>query len=199
MKRGVMGGTFDPIHIGHLVIAEEARLRLGLDRVTFVPAGRPWRKDGREIAPGADRLAMVRLAIEANPGFDLSTIELDREGPSYSVETLEALAESGEELFFIVGADALIDLPNWWQADRIPRLATVVIAGRPGLDEGMIMSAAAKVPGLAPRLVWLDAPLIDVSSTDLRSRSRSGEELRYLTPAAVAEYIRERRLYAPGS
>ncbi len=199
MRRGVLGGTFDPVQMDHLLLAEEARLRVPLDVVTFVPAGQPWRKEGRDIAPAADRLAMVRLAIEGHDAFDVSTIELDREGPSYIVDTLEALAAGGDELFFIMGADALVDLPHWREPQRIPELATVVVASRPGVDEGAMMAAAAAVPGLAARIVWLPMPGKGISSSDLRARARAGEPLRYLTPPAVAAYIREHGLYPAGS
>ena len=199
MRRGVLGGTFDPIHIGHLILAQEALLRLSLDRVTFVPAGMPWRKSRRSVAPAADRLAMVKLAIAENPRFDVSELEVRRDGPSYIWETLAQLGEGGDELFLILGADALIDLPTWREPREIVRLARIAVAGRPGWDDATVATAAASVEGLPERIVALDMPLIEVSSTDLRARARRGEPLRYLVPDAVATYVRERALYPPSS
>ncbi len=199
MRRGIFGGTFDPIHIGHLILAEEALLRLPLDRVTFVPAGTPWRKPGRPITPAADRLAMVRLAVADNLGFDVSEAEIERGGYSYMADTLAQIAGAGEELFVILGADALVDLPDWVRPDEIVRLARIVVAARPGFDATAVSAAAARIEGLRERLILLPMPLIEVSATDLRGRARRGESLRYLVPEAVASYIRAHGLYALGS
>lgn len=199
MRRGVLGGTFDPIHIGHLILAMEAQTVLALDRVTFVPAGQPWRKADRAVSPPADRLAMVRLAIEGEPAFDGSPIEVEREGPSYTVETLTALAASGDELFLILGADAAADLPNWKAPEEIARLASVAVALRPGWDEAGVRRAVASVRGLGERLIFFPMPLIAVSGTELRARCRDGGSVRYYTPDAVARYIMEHALYPPGS
>lgn len=198
MRRGILGGTFDPIHIGHLLLAEEARLRLPLDRVMFVPAGSPWRKS-RDITPAADRLAMVRMAVSGNACFDVSDLEVQREGPSYSADTLAGMAEDGDDLFLLLGADALIDLPNWHRPADLVSLARIVVARRPGWDDDAMAAAAAQVGGLTERLIALTMPLIEVSATDIRDRARRGEPLRYLVPDAVAAYIRERALYPPGS
>ncbi|HXF52386.1 MAG TPA: nicotinate-nucleotide adenylyltransferase [Dehalococcoidia bacterium] len=200
MRVGVLGGTFDPIHIGHLVLAEQAREQLGLDEVLFVPAGDPWRKAGKRITPALDRRAMVELAIAGNPAFRCSSIEIDRAGPSYTVDTLATLrAERPEgELYFIVGEDALFDLPNWKDPARIVSLALVAVARRgpesrlDGLTAG---EAERLVPGLGGRLVRVDMPVIGVSATDLRARLRRGASVRYLVPEAVERYIAERRLY----
>ena len=199
MRRGVLGGTFDPIHIGHLILAEEARTALALDRMTFVPAGQPWRKAGRDVSPVADRLAMVRLATEGEPACDVSTVEAERDGPSYTAETLVALAASGDELFLILGADAAADLPNWKAPEEIARLAHVAVALRPGWDEAAVRKATAAVPGLADRLIFFPMPLIAVSGTELRARCRVGRSLRYYTADTVVRYIVERHLYPPGS
>lgn len=133
MKVGVMGGTFDPLHLGHLILAEQARDALGLDRVLFVPAGEPWRKAGRRIAPVADRVAMVRNALAGDPCFELSTVEAERVGPSYTVETLARLTEQlgpAAALHFILGRDALFDLPHWREPARIVALARLAVAAR---------------------------------------------------------------------
>lgn len=191
----MLGGTFDPVHIGHLVLGETAREELALERVIFVPTGQPWRKSGREIAPAADRLEMLRLAIAGNPAFEVSTLEIDREAPSYSEVTLAALrdANPGAELYFILGQDALADLPNWHDPSAVVSLATLVVAGR-----GDGASAAEDDPALArlkARIVRLQMPVIGVSATDIRARVKEGRSIRYLAPDAVADYIEGRGLY----
>jgi nicotinate-nucleotide adenylyltransferase len=204
MRAGVLGGTFDPIHIGHLVLAEQAREQLGLEEVLFVPAGDPWRKAGKRVTPAADRLAMVELAIEGNPAFRLSRIEVDRPGPSYSVETLAALrGERPEaELYFIVGEDALFDLPNWKDPAGIVSLAYIAVAARgPASRLGGLSASDLEgvVRGLGHRFVRIHMPAIGVSATDLRERARRGASIRYLVPDAVARYIAERNLYRGAS
>lgn len=188
---GVFGGTFDPIHIGHLLLAEAAREELALDKVLFVPAGRQWRKEqvDRDISPAEHRLAMVRLAIAGNEMFEVSAIDVEREGPSYTVDTLEALrAEMPEAQFrFIAGADALADMPHWHEVERIFELASVCVAGRPGEDE--------QAAPFAARVTWLEMPEIEISSTGIRERVRAGKSVRYMVPDAVADYIKERGLY----
>lgn len=191
MKVGVLGGTFDPIHIGHLLLAEAAREELRLEKVLFVPAGHQWRKEevDRDIAPAEHRLAMVKLAIAGNDAFEASAIEVEREGPSYTAETLEALrAEMPEARFyFIVGADALADMPHWHQVDRIFQLATVCVAGRAGDDAPTLM--------FEERVARLAMREIEISSTDIRERVRAGKSVRYMVPDAVGQYIDERGLY----
>lgn len=195
-KVGILGGTFDPVHIGHLLLAECAREELGLERVIFVPAGRPWRKAAREVSPAEHRLAMLRLAVAGNDAFDVSTIEVEREGPSYTVETLEELRRRDPDasLFFIVGEDALADLPNWRQPQRILELATVAVAARTG-EGPSLRQAEAMMPGLVARAVWLRMPVIEISATGIRERVRLGLSIRYRVPAAVEAYIREHGLY----
>jgi len=195
-KVGVLGGTFDPVHIGHLLLAESAREELGLERVVFMPAGRPWRKASREVSPAEHRLAMLRLAVAGNDAFEVSTIEVEREGPTYTVETLEELRrmDPGAALFFIVGEDALADLPNWREPQRILELATVAVAGRTA-EGPNLRQAEAMMPGLVARAVWLRMPIIEISATGIRERVRLGLSIRYRVPAAVEAYIREHRLY----
>ncbi len=196
VRLGVLGGTFDPPHIGHLVLAEEARWRLALERVLWVPAGDPWRKEGKAISPAADRLAMSRLTIEGDPNFGLSTIEVERKGPSYTVETLAALQEQepDAELFFILGEDALHDLPNWRDPAGIARLAWLAVAPREW-SEAEAASLERMAPGIVNRIVPVPMPGIDVSATDLRRRVAAGESIRYLVPPAVEAYIRDHGLY----
>jgi nicotinate-nucleotide adenylyltransferase len=195
LRLGVLGGTFDPAHLGHLILGEVARQELALDRVVFVPAGQPWRKDGREIAPGADRLQMLRLATEGNPAFEVSMLEIDRPGPSYTEVTLKALQDEnpGAELFFILGGDALTDFPHWHDPQRIAQLATLAVAKRG--DAALAAEAEVGLPGVHARLCHLRMPRVDINATAIRENVREGRSIRYLVPDAVAAYIKERGLY----
>ena len=179
---GVFGGTFDPVHVGHLAIANAALDELRLDRVYFVPARRsPLKHDG-PIASPEDRLAMLNAAIADEARFRVSRVEVDREGPSFTVDTLESLRGEGE-LFLILGSDAYADFDRWREPERIRELATVVLAARPG------------APNAPAGMRMLDAPLMDISSRELRARAARGRSLRYLVPEAVLRYIEEHRLY----
>jgi nicotinate-nucleotide adenylyltransferase len=195
---GVLGGTFDPIHIGHLLLAEETRLALRLDQVVFIPAGQPWRKAGRRITPAADRLAMVELAIAGNPAFAVSRIEVERQGPTYTVETLEGLRQQcGPEtrLWFILGSDALEDLPNWREPQRILSLARLAVAGREADDRSAIEALEQRLPGLRTRVDGVPMPRVEISSSELRRRLHSGVTARYWLPESVEKYIQRHRLY----
>lgn len=197
-KLGVIGGTFDPIHYGHLAIAEEARARLALPEVRFIPAGQPPHKPGAAVSPAADRLAMVRRAVAGNPAFTVSTIELERAGPSFTVDTLERLrAQEGPDcaLYFIAGGDALVDLLTWREPARLLELATLVIVQRPGAAAVDRAALEARLPALRRTLVVLDGPRFDVSGTLLRQRVRAGLPIRYQTPDVVLAYIQEHGLY----
>lgn len=191
MRTGVLGGTFDPPHMGHLVLGEQARAQLGLRRVLWVPAGEPWRKPRPPVTPAEHRAAMTGMAIVENEAFELCRVELERPGPSYSVDTLEQLAgqHPDDELVFIIGKDALDDLPNWQRPERLVELATLAVASRAG-DEARVLP-----PGLDARVEWIDMPRIDISATDLRRRASAGLSLRYLVPQAVEAYIRDHELY----
>jgi nicotinate-nucleotide adenylyltransferase len=195
LRLGVLGGTFDPVHLAHLILGEVAREELALDRVIFVPAGQPWRKTGREIAAGSDRLQMLRLATAGNPAFEVSSLEIDRPGPSYTEVTLEALQDenSGAELFFILGRDALKDFPNWHDPQRITELATLAVAQRD--DVALAGETEADLPGVHARLCRLQMPRVDVNATAIRDNVREGRSIRYLVPEAVAVYIEEHGLY----
>lgn len=198
MKIGVLGGTFDPIHLGHLILAEQARTRLGLERVLFVPAGEPWRKAGRQIAPVADRVAMVRAAVAGDPYFEVSLVESERRGPSYTAETLEALlALLGEaaDLSFILGQDALMDLPHWRAPGRIIALARLAVAARASWTPPDLDALERAVPGISDRIDMVEMPLVEISSTDIRQRLATGISTRFLLPPAVEAYIREHGLY----
>jgi len=192
---GILGGTFDPIHYGHLAIAEEARIALQLNRVLFVPAAQQPLKRGAHIATPEQRFAMAQLACAPNPAFEVSRIELDRPGPSFTLTTLEALqaAQLGE-LHFILGEDALADLMRWHGAARVVDLARIIAVGRPGraADHARIIQA---LPALRERLIALTGPALDISSTALRRRVAVGQPIRYQTPDAVVAYIEEQNLY----
>jgi nicotinate-nucleotide adenylyltransferase len=198
---GVFGGTFDPIHVAHLALAQEAAESLGLERVLFVPAGSPPHKPGIAVSPGADRLAMVQLAIAGNDRFRASRIELDRHGPSYTVDTLEALAAGREasgipgEIVLILSADAFLGLPSWREPRRVLALARLAVAPRDGYPEAGPGFLAAEFPGLADRAIFLDGPRIRLSASVLRDRAAAGRSLRYLVPDAVAAYIGDHGLY----
>ena len=198
---GILGGTFDPIHIAHLAVAEEAREAFELDRVLFIPAGIPPHKRTRTITPGADRLAMLELAIADNPAFAASRIELDRDGPSYTVDTLETLrserlaAGDPPDLVLIVSAEAFADFAGWREPLRILALAKVAVAPRDGFPDATPEAVARDFPGLEDRVVLLDGPRLRLSASDLRARAAAGRSLRYLVPDAVAAHIEDHALY----
>ena len=198
MRVGVLGGTFDPIHIAHLILAEEARLCLDLEEVVFVVAGSPWMKANDAISSAGLRLQMVRLAVASNPFFRVSEVEVDRPGPSYTVDTLEALhQEWGQEaeVFFLLGVDALVDLPRWKEPARVLELCRPVVFARPGRDLSALDDVEAQVPGLKNRVRILDGLILDISSTGIRRRVAQGKSIRYLVPAQVERFIAERGLY----
>ena len=198
---GILGGTFDPPHVGHLALAQEVYTRLALDRVWFVPAAQPPHKADHVISPAADRRAMVALAIAGDARFGLSTVELDRSGPSYTSETLALLrAEWGgaARMVLILGWDMLAYLPHWHEPGAVVACADQIAAvHRPGVaaPEGELARLEALLPELAEKLVVLPAPRLEISSSELRARVAAGLPVRYLTPATVADYIALRGLY----
>jgi nicotinate-nucleotide adenylyltransferase len=194
VRVGVLGGTFDPVHVAHLRLAEEAREVLRLDEVLFVPAGDPWRKSGLAVSPAEHRLAMLRLAVEGNPDFGISDIEIRRDGPSYTADTLETLASErlDDEFWFIVGADALSDLPNWHEPERIVAHAMLAVAPREPQEANV---AALTIPGIAARIETFPMTRMDISATEIRARVAAGRSIRYLVPDAVAAYVAEHGLY----
>ncbi|WP_370325639.1 nicotinate-nucleotide adenylyltransferase [Euzebya sp.] len=192
-RLGIMGGTFDPIHMGHLVTAEQARVDVGLDEVVFVPAGAPWQKSGgRAVSAGEHRYLMTVLATAANPFFSVSRIEIDRGGPTYTVETLRSLRASltDTELFFITGADAILNILTWKDAGEAVDLASFVAATRPGYD-----LAALEEHDLTRQVTLLDVPALAISSSDVRARFEAGRPVRYLIPREVEEFARKHGLY----
>jgi nicotinate-nucleotide adenylyltransferase len=196
---GVLGGTFDPPHLGHLAIAEEAREVLRLDRVLFVPAGRPWQKADRRVTPGAIRLEMVERAIAGNAAFTVDRSEVDRPGPTYTVDTLEALAARevvDTEPWLILSAEALAGFATWRAPARVLQLARLCVVPR-GASAAAAEAAAlvAAFPEAAGRVVALDEPRLEISSTALRERVRDGRSIRYLVPDGVLEVITRYALY----
>ncbi len=190
---GVFGGTFDPVHVGHVVAAVWARAALALDRVLVVVANEPWQKSGRAVTPAEDRLAMVAAAVEGRDGLEASRIEIDRGGPSYTAETLQAVAAPAggrSELFLIVGADVASELRTWERPEVVRRLATVAVVDRPGAGD------VALGPGW--RVEHVEIPLLAVSGSALRERAEAGLPLDGLVPDAAIRVIRERGLYAGG-
>ncbi len=198
MDIGVLGGTFDPIHNAHLIVADEVRTRLNLDQVLFVPAGQPWLKKDSPILAVEHRVPMVRLAIADKPYFQLSTIEIDRAGPTYSVDTiaeLQAQLGAENELFFILGWDNLAQLSQWRQPSELIKMCRLVAVPRPGYRLPSLDSLEAVIPGLSQRLILLDKPEIDISATEIRKRVARGLSIRHLVPQPVAKYIRLHKLY----
>lgn len=198
MNIGLLGGTFDPIHIGHLVVAEEARVRLELAEVLFVPAGQPYLKANTPILAAEHRLQMVRLAIAGKPYFRLSTMEIERAGPTYSVDTISELKgqlDDEDELYFILGWDNLEDLPKWHEPRRLIELCYLVAVPRVSYPIPDLSSLEKAVPGLSQRLVMLDKPEIDISASVIRERVARGLSIDHLVPKEVERYIREQRLY----
>jgi nicotinate-nucleotide adenylyltransferase len=193
---GILGGTFDPIHIGHLVVAEEARIRVGFNEVLFVPAGQPLLKPGHNITPSDQRVEMVRRAIADNPNFKLCTLEVERPGPSYTVDTLMMLREQlGSEvsLFFILGRDTLAELPSWKEPKKLAQLCRLVVAPRLGSKD--LQHLETEIPGLLDKVIQLDMPVIEISSSGIRERIARGLPIRYLVPAEVEKYITEQKIY----
>jgi nicotinate-nucleotide adenylyltransferase len=192
---GIFGGTFDPVHVGHLVAAVNARHELGLDRVVLVVANLPWQKVGaRQVSPAEDRYDMVQAAVREVPGLEASRLEIDRGGPSYTADTVSQLAamHPGAELFVIVGWDVSAELASWERLDEVRGMASLVVVNRPGTapPEGLVEEGW--------RLEEVSVPNLEISSTDLRARAASGRPLDYLVPEAAVRVMRERGLYAVG-
>ncbi len=192
-----MGGTFDPVHHGHLVAASEVQAWFGLDEVVFVPTGQPYQKADRDVSPAEHRYLMTVIATASNPRFTVSRVDIDRPGPTYTVDTLRDLAalHPGDELFFITGADALADILAWRSAQELFDLAHFVGCTRPGYE--MDSSTLAGMPG--DRVTLVEVPALAISSTDCRTRTQTGEPVWYLVPDGVVQYISKHRLYHPAA
>lgn len=193
MSTGLIGGTFDPIHVAHLFMAEEALEQCALDRVLFVPAPRPPHKEVSDLSPFADRLAMVRLAVTDNPRLDVTDIEARREGASYTIETVRAIRAElgeGEPVSLIIGGDSLVQFRTWKDPERLLSEVELVVARRPGSHDETVDAA------IRDNARFLDMPLLGISSTNIRDRAREGRSIRYLVPETVRSYISEKSLYS---
>lgn len=193
---GVFGGTFDPPHLGHLIIAQDLMIHTGLDRVLFLPTRTPPHKSAAGVSDAQHRLSMLELALADDPRFAISRVDLDRPAPSYTADSLEILGREypNAALFFLMGADSLRDLPLWHEPDRIARQTRFVVARRPGveLDPDEVVR---QVPEAEGKIEIVDIPLIDISSRELRRRVRQGFPIRYYVPTAVERYVEEHGLY----
>lgn len=198
-RLGIMGGTFDPIHYGHLVTAEVARVKFHLDVVVFVPSGVPPHKHGVEISPGRDRYMMTVLATATNPHFEVSRIEMDRPGPSYTVDTISEFrrrCRPDAQLFFITGADAAVEIFTWKDAHEILRMCAFIVATRPGYCTTRLEAELERARAVSTHGIFVvEVPALAISSTDIRSRVREGDPIRYLLPESVENYIRKAGLY----
>lgn len=195
---GILGGTFDPIHLAHLIVAELAREALGLERILFVPAGDPPHKQQNQKSEAVHRRRMVELAIAGNPGLALCPVDLERPGPHYSVETIRLIREqyhlSAENCFFIVGGDSLVDLPTWHRPDLLLTLCRLAVIHRPGYRPDLD-DLEKQLPGLSDRLAWVETPLLELSASTIRRRVAQGQSIRYQVSEDVRAYIKEHRLY----
>jgi nicotinate-nucleotide adenylyltransferase len=196
-RLGLLGGTFDPPHYGHLVAAQEVAWHLRLDRVLFLPARQNPLKQADASSPAEDRCEMVRLAIAGNAIFELSRLDLDRPPPSYTVDLLRAFDPAVSELYFVVGADILPELPRWYRPSEMLQLTRLAVVNRPGVALADLEALEAVLPGARGRVAPVTIPGVDIASRELRHRVRSGLPIRYLTPPAVERYVAERRLYLP--
>jgi nicotinate-nucleotide adenylyltransferase len=196
MKIGLIGGTFDPPHIGHLIIAEQAFAQLGLDTVWFAPVGQPPHKNVLRVTAAEHRVEMTRLAIQDNPHFTLSLADVNRPTPHYITHLFEILVHQQPQVewHLIVGSDSFTELPHWYEPRRLLQLTRLAVAHRPGFQLDLTKIEQV-LPGIGQRVSWVDSPLIDLASHDLQRRIRAGLSLRYMVPDAVADYIAAHHLY----
>ena len=190
-RLGIMGGTFDPIHLGHLIAASEALHVFGLDRIVFVPTGQPWQKE--RYSNSEDRYLMTVLGVAAHPCFAVSRIEIDRKGPTYTADTMRSLRDfHGDacEMFFIAGADAILKVGTWRKVEELAELGEMVAVTRPGFDLGSL-----QIESSWPKIHLMEMPAVDISASDIRSRVRAGRPIEFLVPQEVADYIRQHGLY----
>lgn len=199
IRIGIMGGTFDPIHYGHLVAAEVARAELGLHKIIFIPAGRPPHKQQQSITDSEHRYLMTVLATSSNPYFEVSRIEVDKDGLAYTIDTVKEIQRTYGEaatIYFITGADAVLELLTWYKIQELLTLCRFIAVTRPGFDkrdlEQKIGEITSKYDG---EIICIEVPLLAISSTDIRERSRSGKPIKYLLPEAVEEYLEKNGLY----
>ena len=198
IKTGILGGTFDPIHNGHLAIAEEVRAYLNLTEVLFLPAGQPWMKADKSISPAVYRVEMLRLALHSKPYFKISTMEVEHRGPSYSVDTIAKLKGQSVEasnFYFIIGWDNLARIMLWKDPLKLIKLCFLVAVPRPGYDRPDIKKLEAEIPGISKKTIFMDKPRVDISATDIRNKVAQGLLISGLVPEEVAGYIKENGLY----
>ena len=198
MRIGVLGGTFDPIHVAHLSMAEKARRSLSLEEVLFMPAGRPWMKEGNAVSSAKSRMKMVQLAVADNPFFRASDMEIRRLGPTYTVETVETiLSEKGKdtEIYLILGIDALEQIYHWKDPIRLLELCVPVVFDRPGYSIKVLIEMEKNMPGLRERIVVVEGQTTGISSSDIRNRVASGNPIKNLVPRDVETFILKRRMY----
>jgi nicotinate-nucleotide adenylyltransferase len=198
MNVGVLGGTFDPIHLGHLIVAGGTKAQLNLDEVLFVPAGQPWLKANNYISTVEHRIQMVRLAIADKPYFKLSTMEIKRPGPTYTVDTIAELKGqlgAGDKLFFILGWDNLVQLPQWREPSRLIKMCHLVAVPRVGYPTPDLDSLEASIPGSSQSTILLETPRIDISASEIRDRVAQGLSIHHLVPEPVEKYIKQHKLY----
>ncbi|SHF47350.1 nicotinate-nucleotide adenylyltransferase [Desulforamulus putei DSM 12395] len=194
----LMGGTFDPIHYGHLVVAEEVRQKFGLQKVLFIPAARPPHKMGKKISEAYHRVNMTRLATASNKYFEVSTLEIERQGISYTIDTVREIKRiyGIETVYFITGADAVLEIINWKEAEKLLFMCTFIAATRPGYNLNNIKETLKSLPGdILKRILPLEVPALSISSSDIRQRVMEGRSIKYLLPESVEEYILKNGLY----
>lgn len=198
MKIGVLGGTFDPVHRAHIMMAEEAKEALSLSEVLMVPAGQPMFKANDRITMADHRLAMLHLAVAGSPHIKVSTVEIERPGPSYTVDTIAGLREQqgdSDDIYFIIGWDSLEQFPEWREPARILSMCFLVAVPRPGWSRPDLQTLEDRVPGISGRVVFLEKPQVDISASDIREMVARGESIDHLVPGPVADYIKEHKLY----
>jgi len=198
MKTGILGGTFDPVHLGHIGMAEAARDTLGLTGVSLLPAGQPMSRVNREITAAEHRLNMLSLAVQDKPGLAVSTIEIERTGPTYTVDTLTALRRrygAEAEIYFILGWDSLAQLPEWREPARLIKMCRLVAVPRPGCPRPDTETLERKIPGISKKVIFLEKPYMDISATMIKETIARGRSVDHLVPGPVAEYIKKHKLY----
>jgi nicotinate-nucleotide adenylyltransferase len=198
MKVGILGGTFDPVHNGHIAIADEGMKQLKLQQVLFLPAGMPWMKSDHTITPSEHRMAMINLAIKNHPRFSISDIEIERKGPTFTAETLQILKngmEKDNRLYLLMGWDSLLDMPKWKHPEKIAELSIIAAFTRGRDTRPDVANLSAAIAGIEKKLIFINITRIDISSTDIRTRTASGLSIHGMVPDAVEAYISKHGLY----